>query len=117
MESGEVFPPPHCTVRNIPSERSLTPDMAGLISIMICSLAVQTTLPVLDPPFLGWNLSKKNELVCWTGCLLVFGGFFSKANITAKKKASFSRSDVMLQGSIKFIRRVKMEASVGFSQT
>eukprot|EP00854_Cymbomonas_tetramitiformis_P010927 gene10927-biopygen11193 len=41
--------------------------------------------------------SKKNVLLCW----LAFGGCFSKAIVTAKKQDTFSRSSVMLRGSVR----------------
>eukprot|EP00854_Cymbomonas_tetramitiformis_P004192 gene4192-biopygen4129 len=45
--------------------------------------------------------SKENDLFCWLACLLAFGGCFRKANVTAKKEDAFSRSGVMLRGSVR----------------
>ncbi|KAK3279154.1 hypothetical protein CYMTET_12945 [Cymbomonas tetramitiformis] len=52
-----------------------------------------------------------NDLVCWTGCLLAFGGRFRKANITAKKQGAFSGIGVMLRGRVKFLGKDQMEFS------
>eukprot|EP00854_Cymbomonas_tetramitiformis_P034020 gene34020-biopygen3762 len=44
------------------------------------------------------DLTEDNDLTCWTGCLLAFGGCFRKANITTKKQACFAQSGVILRG-------------------
>ncbi|KAK3256161.1 hypothetical protein CYMTET_34689 [Cymbomonas tetramitiformis] len=63
------------------------------------------------------DLSKENDLFCWTGCLLAFGGCFRKANITAKKQNCFSKSGVMTKGSVKFTGKEQMEVATSFSKT
>ncbi|KAK3278263.1 hypothetical protein CYMTET_13792 [Cymbomonas tetramitiformis] len=56
--------------------------------------------------------SKKNVLLCW----LAFGGCFSKAIVTAKKQDTFSRSSVMLRGSVRFTGKDLMEVGASFSK-
>ncbi|KAK3233575.1 hypothetical protein CYMTET_56133 [Cymbomonas tetramitiformis] len=69
--------------------------------------------------FLGEvDLSKKNELYCWTGRLLAFGGCFRKTNITAKKPNCFSMSGVISKGStVGFPGKEQMEVATSFSKT
>jgi len=63
------------------------------------------------------DLERENDLFCWLACLLAFGGCFRKANVTAKKQGAFSRSGVMLKGSVRFTGKDEMEIVATFSKT
>ena len=63
------------------------------------------------------DLSNENDLTCWTGYLLAFGGCFRRVDITPKKQACFAHSGLMLRGGVKFLGKDQMEVAAGFSKT